>query len=739
MHDLDRRTLLAGASALAVSACAGTPGSTESAVAPAPKAPTGGPPPARVAPVTETLWGRQVTDNYRWMETRGDPEFERWMRAQAAYARQSLDAMPGLPAMKQRVAQLSGDVVFLGPSQRAGDVIFYTKRPAGANNFQLFVRDAAGVERLLIDPQTLGTAETHVSLDWWLASPSGAHVVYGISPAGSENSVVHIMDVATGAILPERMDRAQYASPSWLPDGTGFFYNRLAEGAAPGSEGYYKNSVCWLHRLNTPPSADIRVLARGQYADVEISEIEFPGVYTTLGAQYVTAGLFAGVQNEITLYAARLDALLAGRPEWKRVCTPADRVTGWAQRGDSLYLLTYMNAPRYRVIKVPARNPILSRAELIVAQSDRVISSISAASDAIYVSDLDGGVGRVRRVAPNGTVNDVALPYEGTVSVRTSDAHAGCDIMLESWVRPPALYRYTTGAPLYDTGLQPQPALDVSAYESRRVFARASDGTPVPLSIVYKKSITLNGDNPALVNAYGSYGISGTPAFLPRTIAFLEKGGVLATAHVRGGGEYGRAWHDGGRLLTKPNTWRDLIACCETLIAMGYTRKEKLAIQGGSAGGITVGRAMTERPDLFAVVISNVGVSNPLRSEFAQNGPPNIPEFGSVTTEDGFKGLYEMDSTQHVVPGTAYPAVLLTTGMTDPRVDPWQAAKMTAHLQAASSSGKPVLLRIDFDAGHGLGSTRAQRDAEVADTYCFVLWRAGLAAAPGVAPAPTAP
>ena len=725
---VDRRAVLAGASALALSACASPAGQGARTSAAAPRQPIGAPPVGRVAAVTETLWGREIVDPYRWMENKDDPEFAPWMRAQAAHARRVLDAVPGLPAMKARVSALSGSVEFIGASQRAGPYIFFEKRPAGADQFMLFVRDAFGAERVLIDPATLRQGETHVSLDWWLASPTGAHVVYGLSPAGSENSVIQIMEVATGAILPERIDRAQYASPSWLPDGSGFFFNRLAEGAASGSAAYYKNSVCWLHRLNTPDASDMRVLSRGQYLGVEIAEIDFPGVAVSSGSPFVVAALYSGVQNEITLFSARLNDVLAGAPQWRQVCSAADKITAFALRGEALYLLTYANAPRYRVLKVRAGNPMLSRAELTVPQSERVIVAIAAAADGVYVTDLDGGVGRVRRIAPDGGVAEVPLPFEGAVQVRASDDRAGCDILLESWVRPPALYAYFHATrQLLDTGLQPQPSLDLSPYESTRVFATAADGARIPLSIIYRRDIQLNGQNPALVNAYGAYGITSNPAFLPRTLAFLDQGGVLATAHVRGGGEYGRAWHDGGRLLTKPNTWRDLIACCEELIRLGYTRREKLAIQGGSAGGITVGRALTERPDLFAAVIDNVGVSNTLRSEFSQNGPPNVPEFGSVATEDGFKGLYEMDSTQHVAPGAAYPAVMLTTGITDPRVDPWQAAKMTARLQAATSSGKPVILRIDYDAGHGLGSTRAQRDAEVADTYAFVLWRAGLA------------
>jgi prolyl oligopeptidase len=271
------------------------------------------------------------------------------------------------------------------------------------------------------------------------------------------------------------------------------------------------------------------------------------------------------------------------------------------------------------------------------------------------------------------------------------------------------------------------PAVDVSGYASEELFATAPDGTRIPVSVVFKKGTPRDGSAPTMIDAYGAYAISSDPYFAPRFLAWLERGGVWATAHVRGGGEYGRAWHEGGRLLTKPNTWRDLIAAAEMLIAQRWTRAERLSIRGGSAGGITVGRALTERPDLFSAVISQVGVSNALRAEFSQNGPPNVPEFGSVSTEAGFRGLVEMDAYGHVKDGERYPAVLLTTGVNDPRVDPWHAAKMTARLQAASRSGKPVLMRVDYQAGHGLGSTRQQRDAEFGDVFAFALWQAGVA------------
>jgi prolyl oligopeptidase len=244
--------------------------------------------------------------------------------------------------------------------------------------------------------------------------------------------------------------------------------------------------------------------------------------------------------------------------------------------------------------------------------------------------------------------------------------------------------------------------------------------------VVKRKDLKPDGSHPVLLDAYGAYGANSDAFYGGRFLAWLEAGGIWATAHVRGGGEYGQTWHEQGRLLNKHNTWGDVIAAAEAMIAAKWTSPTLLTIRGTSAGGIAAGRAMTDRPDLFAAVVSQVGVMNNLRSEFSQNGPANIPEFGSVTTADGFKGLQAMDSYHHVKDGVKYPAMLLTTGMTDPRVDPWQGAKMTARMQRATASGKPVLLRVDFQAGHGMGSTRQQRDEEFADIFSFALWQSGV-------------
>ncbi len=688
-----------------------------------------GPPVARIEPVEDKLWGETIVDPYRWMEDSSDAEWAPFMKGQAAYARAMLDAIPGRKSMLDRIAQLSADAATTRAVQSERDRVFYEKRPQGADNFKLYVRQRlTGDERTLVDPTQMTQDGKHVSLDWWRASPDARYVVYGLSAAGSENSVVHVLDVEGDEILPERIDRAQYASPSWLPDSSGFFFNRLAEGAKLGSVDYYRNSVSWLHRLRTDAKDDLMVLGRGQHAEIAVDPLEFPYVFADATSDHVIASPVGGVRHDNAWYSARLADVVVGKPRWRKVCDLADEVNRVAVMGDVLYLLTTKHAPNGKVVRTSLSAPDLRNAKVAVPESDIVIERIGAAKDALYLQAMNGGYGALRRVARDGKVSDVALPYEGTIArLVTCTRDDGAWIIGTGWLLPVTVFRYDAAArKCVDTGLSPPAPVDVSPYQAIRTFATARDGTKVPLSIVARKDARRDAGNPTLVNAYGSYQIVNGPRFDPRRIAFLEQGGVLATAHVRGGGEYGKRWWKAGQKLNKPNTWRDLIDCCEAMIAEGWTSRSKLAIQGGSAGGITVGRALTERPDLFAAVLSNVGDSNPLRMEFSQNGPPNIDEFGTIADRDGFVGLRQMDALHAVRDGVAYPAVLLTTGMTDPRVEPWNAGKMTARLQKASSSN-PVLLRVTFDAGHGLGSTRSQIDDQLADEFAFVLWRAGRA------------
>jgi prolyl oligopeptidase len=431
------------------------------------------------------------------------------------------------------------------------------------------------------------------------------------------------------------------------------------------------------------------------------------------------------------LYVAPLQSLNGSLTIWHRICDVADEVVEFAVHGDEVYLLTAHDAPRYQVARTSLAAPDFARAQTVVPAGKAVIQSIHAARDALYVGVLDGGLGKVLRVpfdAP-AKVEPIDLPA-GASSGHAVAAEVDVDgvlIATASWTRGGKLYAFDPNPrALTDTGLRPPGKFDdVPGYESTEVQVVSHDGVRVPLSILHKSGIKLDGSHPTLVGGYGGYGMVMSPHFNPTSLAWLERGGVLAFAHVRGGGEFGKAWHEAGRKATKPNTWRDFIACCEYLVKQGYTSPAKLAGQGGSAGGILIGRAITERPDLFAAAIVNVGCTDMLRMETTTNGVPNIPEFGTVKTSDGFKGLYEMSTYAHVVDGTRYPAVLLAHGINDPRVEPWMSAKMTARLQAATGSGKPVLFRVDYDAGHGIGSTRRQRQALQADEWAFLLWQMG--------------
>jgi prolyl oligopeptidase len=412
---------------------------------------------------------------------------------------------------------------------------------------------------------------------------------------------------------------------------------------------------------------------------------------------------------------------------WRKVADVDDAVTNLDLRGDTAYLVTHKDAPRFQVSTIDLEHPE-KKAVVIVPASEVVVTSLGVARDALYVQDLDGGLGRLRRVPYGGGAAEIlALPFEGAISALTTDPRRdGAILQMTSWTKPPLWYTYDpkTGKTV-DTKLAPPSPVDFSGVDSAEVKAKSADGTMVPLSIVYKKDIVLDNSHPTWLEGYGAYGITLDPAFSPTRLAWLERGGVFAVAHVRGGGEYGEDWHRGGMLATKQHTIDDFIACAQYLIEKKYTSPAHLAGEGTSAGGITIGGAITQRPDLFGAALIRVGDSDALRSELMESGPANIPEFGTVKTEEGFKALSAMDAYQHVKDATAYPAVLLTTGANDPRVASWQAGKMTARLQAATSSGKPILLRVDYDAGHGMGSTKTQRDEELADEETFLFWQLG--------------
>ncbi|MEO8487056.1 MAG: prolyl oligopeptidase family serine peptidase [Betaproteobacteria bacterium] len=686
-----------------------------------------------VRDVTDTYFGVAVPDPYRYMEDMKSAEVAAWMKAQAGYASAVLNAIPGRDTLYAEIGK-RGDAVAarVFDVQRMGDKVYYQKRLASENIPKLYVRDGyTGHERLLVDPELVRNDDgTHSSLDYYAPSPDNRYVATGISPAGSEASVLRIVDVATGKPLADTIDRAQYASPSWLPDGR-LMYSRLQKLAdnAPVTD-KYQNQRVYVHRIGEDPERDQPLFGAGVTPAASVDPVELVFAVSTPGSRYVAAVAVNGVQRELRIFVAPLAALDGARTPWTKVTEHADEVTDFVMTGDDLVLSSHKGAPRFKVLRAAIAKPSVATAQVVVPAGTAVVTGIAAASDALYVRKMNAGASELWRVPrKTGRAERIALPYLGDIDAMSTDPRRR-EIVFDfgGWTRSGAIYAYDPAtAGLVDTKLQPQGPYDHPSHlESRQVMVKAADGAMVPLSLVYRKGTKLDGSNPTILYGYGAYGISMTPFYRPTYLPWFDRGGILAVAHVRGGGEFGEEWYKAGYKGTKANTWRDAIACAEWLVANRWSSPAKLSIMGGSAGGIFVGRAITERPDLFGAAVDQVPVSDAVRAEFAANGVPNIPEFGTVKTEDGFKALFAMSPYHWVKDGVKYPAVLLTTGINDPRVDAYQAAKMAARLQAASTSGKPILLRIDYEAGHGYGTTKKQAYEERADTFAFLFREAGI-------------
>ncbi len=720
--DLDRRTFLAGttgALSLALLPFKGWAIPANTSKDPVPPAPV-----ARVEVVKDTYFGETVSDPYRWMENSKDPDWLPFLKGQNEHTRAIIDALPGRAALLKRIAQLSGEAVATTRLQRAGGLTFIQQRPLGADNFKLFVRQGIdGTSRVLIDPTAMSSAKSHTSLDWWRASPDGKYVVYGLSKDGSEDSLLHILTVADGKNLPETIANTEATNPQWLDDASGFFYTQLTGAVATPER--YLDAQARFHKLGTDAKSDPILMKRGLVAGVNYDKIQVPTILTSRGSRYAILKL-ADVRPEGRWYIAPLAAAVAGKAKWVSFAGFDDEVTDLELDGNDLYLLVNKGSPRGRIVKTSAAAPSIANGTVVVPQhATLVIDSTARARDGIYLRIMDGGISRLQRLGHDSKVVDITLPFDGTIGgISAEPSEDGVLISFQGWLNPAGIWSVDLAGHLSDTGITPKPDIDVGAYEAKRFFATAKDGVKIPYTLIYRKGMKQDGSNPTWISAYGSYGLSAyTPTFAGRTLALVDAGAIVGYANVRGGGEYGREWHKAGQLANKPNTWRDLIAVCEALIAQKYTSAKHLAIGGRSAGGITVGRAITERPELFAAVIDGVGWSNPLRYVVEQDGYGEEPEWGAIADPAGYKALKMIDSYQSVKDGTPYPAVLLTTGVTDPRVAPFHVAKMTARLQAATTSSKPILLRVDYDAGHGIGSTRAQQDREAADTYAFLLWQ----------------
>ena len=682
------------------------------------------PPQAPVQPVTEVLWGRSVTDNYRYMEAL-DPAANAWIRSQGSYTRLLLDAIPRRAALETNIATFTGNFTFIRGYANYGGRAFYLERVPGSDNFDLVANDRSG-KRKVVDVAAARAAQGGKSqaINYFLASPDGSKVAVAISQGGSEAASVFVYDGATGTQLAGPLDRADPGFIAWSNDSTHLFVTRLKQFAPgdPDVEKYRDTSVVSWDLKSEPHAMLGSTVGHGP----TFLPDETPALTIWPDAPMAMAISYNGVQNEQALWLVPVAQLSDPRPTWTPLATRLDEVVAAEAAGDRIYLLTHKDAPTFKVLSVKAGQPLSTSSVFVPASPERVIDSIHAASDALYVRARRGAYSMLLRVSyASAAIEEIALPFKGHIAEVFADPRRpGVAVALESFVVPPTLFSYDPAKRrIASLGLGATGRSDAARFDIRDLDARARDAVRVPNTLVRRKGT--KGPQIVLLQAYGSYGISQLANFSPRAASFLSVGGSYASCHVRGGGELGDAWRLAGKDANKPNTWYDVIACAEDLIARGYTTKEKLFLLGGSAGGIAVGRALTERPDLFAGVIALVPGANTLRDEFSPSGPLNIPEFGTITTEDGFKNLYEMDTIQHIRRGVSYPPVLVTTGLNDPRVSPWEPAKLVAALQASGTT-RPILLRVDADAGHGIGSTKSQDDALYADMWAFVFWRAGL-------------
>ena len=696
------------------------------------------PPVAAVKPVTDVYYGKKITDPYRYMEDLKDPEVQAWMKAQNDYTRAVLASIPGRTKLLARIEELDQSVPRVGAERLPGDLYLISKRLPTEEVAKLYLRQGlTGEDRLLVDPEKVTLAPTSLGkgknrIMYFAPSRDNKYVAVGIAPGGSERDTeMHFFETASGREIGDVIPRAWASGPNWLADNRSLVYTKLQKlpPGAPATE-IEQKVRSYLHVLGTDSEQDPAVFGYGAVPSISVDPTYFASVTAQPNWKYALGGISNGTSPNNVFYIEPVADLGGTNSAWRKVADFSDDVADIEVHGDDLYLLSFKDALRYKVLRLDARQPDLANAETVVPQSQAVVTAISPAQDALYVTLLDGGLNRVLRVTygAHPQVEEVALPVKGTVGLATDPRLPGALAYLTSWAKAVKIYAFGPEAKqVTDTKIQPAgPYDDPANIESVEVKVRSGDGTLVPLSIIYPENLKFDGSNPTLLEGYGAYGIPIPPFFDSKLLAWYERGGVYAVCHVRGGGEYGEEWHLAGKGSTKPNTWHDFSACAQYLIDNKYTSPAHMGGTGGSAGGILIGRTITDRPDLLGAGIDVVGCSDMLREETTANGVPNIPEFGSTKTEDGFKALYAMSAYHHIHDGTAYPAVMLETGINDPRVDPWQMAKMTARLQAATASGKPVLLRVEYAGGHGgIGGTKKQAQERLADVWSFLLWQFG--------------
>ena len=679
--------------------------------------------PSRQHPVTNVYHGVTVVDNYQWLEDAAAPDVREWMRQQNERTRAYFSRLPFREGIAQQLLQLRSEesARYFGLDQRKGKIFAMRFKPPAQQPVlgRLSSLNPPALWRTVFDPNAYNTNGS-TAIDWSVPSPDGRLVAISLSEGGSEQGTLHFFEVDTGKELEDTIPRVQYptggGSAAWTADGSGILYTRYPhKGERPEEDVNFYQQV-WFHKLGTPISEDKLELGKDlpRIAEIALEKNE--------NSAWILATVANGDGGDFAHY------LRDASGKWLQLTRFADGIkSAKLGRDNTMYMLSRDKAPHGKLLRLSLDTPELTKAVVVVPESKGVIEDFAPCDHGVYVSELQGGPSELLYF-PKGNLRGKEIPILPISTVSGLQSWIGDELIFGnmSYVKPFAWFTFNPATnEVHRTALAMTSPVDFDDIEVVREFATSKDGTKVPLNILRKKAIKPDGNNPTLLTAYGGYSISLTPTFDSTRRIWFDAGGVYVVANLRGGGEFGEEWHKAGNLTRKQNVFDDFIASAEHLIKHRYTNPQKLAVEGGSNGGLLMGAFLTQRPDLAAAVVSRVGIYDMLRVELDSNGQFNVTEFGTVKDPEHFKALYAYSPYHHVKAGVEYPAVLLTTGENDGRVNPMQSRKMTARLQALSSSDI-ILFRSTAGAGHGIGSSLKERIAEQADILSFLFEQLGI-------------
>jgi prolyl oligopeptidase len=679
--------------------------------------------------VLDTYFDVTYKDNYRWLEDMKNPEVETWFKQQADFTNATMNKISGrdeLIDVWRKLDELQ-PAKYRSLKEEAGRTFFKKKLPGEKVGKIYYIEKNNGPEILLFNPLTFVKGKT-LSVESFIPSYDGKKLLIAYAENGAEISTLRVIDVDSKKFLSDIIPNTAGAM-GWTFDNTAFMYMWIKSVDNNDVEGRL-NPKTKLHKLGTDYKTDIDLFSNQKYPKLNIEAKSYPYVYLSKDVrEYVFAGE-GTVQNEIKLFYAPISQFNSGEIVWKTLCKTTDKIVGGLDVFDSqIYAITYNDAANYKFISTDLKRPNWDNATLEVPEKEMSLKSATRCKDYFILNYNDGINTHLYKFNPRTkAINKVKTPFSGTARVLCLDTKTNEYLaQMTSWNKPFTEFIFNADNEKFTTSPYNKSANYPDEYNDlvvEEVEVKGHDGVMIPLSIIYKKGTKKDGSNVCFMNSYGAYGSSMTPYFDTRKNALAVKGVVIAIPHVRGGSEKGQDWYKAGFKTTKPNTWKDFISCAEYMIEQGFTTSSKLGGTGTSAGGILITRAITERPDLFAAAICNVGCANAMRLEFSSNGPVNIPEFGTVKDPVECKALYEMDGMQHVKDGVKYPAVICISGWTDSRVAAWQPGKFAAAVQNATSSDKPVFLKINYDNGH-FTEDREVTWANFADQFAFVMWQCG--------------